>query len=202
MVCSFRPRRAAARRGVSLIEGMVASVVLLIGLVGVFQGIVLASQQNTMANLATHASGVASQTRVALDVMGPDRLLGQTRGVGGYLAPARCEPDESVTALAGGLETLVPGAEPWRRRCIFDLDAAERDAPPANKLLPGYPEEDARRFRRVIVWVSRTDEKSLVTVDQVSVVVSWNEMGRRRFVIHHLGFYDSGSFGNSTGVQI
>ncbi len=205
MVSSLRPprRRLAARRGITLIEGMVASVVLLIGLVGVFQGILVASRQNTLANLTTHASGIASQVRVSLDVMGALRLLGpRPGGTGGFIETSRCTSDDNVRALAGGLQNLTPGADRWTVRCILDLDQAERTAAPAARLLPGYPAQDAERFRRVLVWVSRVDPKSEVTVEQISVVVSWNELGGRRFVIQHLSLYDSGEFGNKTGVQI
>ncbi|WP_146210121.1 prepilin cleavage protein [Vitiosangium sp. GDMCC 1.1324] len=196
-------RMGAAPRGVSLIEGMVASVVLLIGLMGVFQGIMVASRQNSMANQASRASGIASQVRVALDSLGRDRVLGSSGGAAGMLTGAACNPGNDVKALAGGLETLTPGSgEPWTVRCIFDLDAFETGAQSANKLLPGYSDEDSKRFRRVLVWVTRLDEVSNVPIDEVAVVVSWNELGRRRFFRQYVGFYDSSPFGNATNVQI
>ncbi|WNG38984.1 prepilin cleavage protein [Archangium violaceum] len=192
---------SSAPRGVSLIEGMVASVVFLIGLVGVFQGIMVASEQNAMANQVNRASGIASQVRLALDSLGHDRVIGVPAGVGGLLSGA-CNPGADVQALAGGLENLNPGSEKWRVRCIFDLDEYEQSVAPGARLLPGYSDDDARRFRRVLVWVSRVDEVSEVRIDEVAVVVSWREMGRRRFVRQFVGFYDASSFGNATNIEI
>ncbi len=179
-----------------------ASVVLLIGLLAVFQGIMVASQQNAMANHAGRASGIASQVRMALDSLGRERVFGAP-GLEGMLSGGVCDPDDKVRALAGGLEKLQPSAgEQWDVRCIFDLDAFEQSAAEANRLLPGYADEDASRFRRVLVWVSRKDALSGGPIDEVAVVVSWNEMGRRRFVQQHVDFYNSGPLGNATNTQI
>lgn len=197
-------RNRAASRGVSLIEGMTASVVLLIGLVGVFQGIVVASRQNSMANQATRASGIASQMRVALDTLGRARVIG-TPQLPGILTGAPCNATPEVRALAGGLEDLKPETgEAWTVRCIFDLDAYEKTALPAGRLLPSYADEDARRYRRVVVVVEKPDKETNVSVHQVTVVVSWTELGRRRFVRQYFGFYDydPGPFGNGTNVEI
>jgi hypothetical protein len=192
----------SAPRGVSLIEGMVASVVFLIGLVGVFQGIMVAAEQNAMANQVNRASGIASQVRLALDSLGHDRVIGVPAGVGGLLS-GECNPGASVQELAGGLENLEPGAgEKWAVKCIFDLDNYEQNAEPDERLLPGYWHEDASRFRRILVWVSRVDAVSNVRIDEVAIVVSWKEMGRRRFVRQFVGFYDASAFGNATNVEI
>jgi len=197
-------RNRAASRGVSLIEGMTSSVVLLIGLVGVFQGIVVASRQNSMANQATRASGIASQMRVALDTLGRARAIG-TPQLPGILTGPSCNATPEVRALAGGLENLKPeSGEAWTVRCIFDLDAYEKATQPAGRLLPSYSDEDARRYRRVAVVVERPDKETNVSVHQVTVVVSWTELGRRRFVRQYFGFYDydPGPFGNGTNVEI
>lgn len=195
-------RNRAAPRGVSLIEGMTASVVLLIGLMGVFQGIVVASRQNSMANQATRASGIASQVRVALDTLGRARVIG-TPQLPGILTGAACTPTPEVKALAGGMENLKPDTgDVWTVRCIFDLDEYERTALPANRLLPGYADSDADRYRRVLVVVEKPDDLTGVAVHQVTVVVSWKELGQRRFVRQYFGFYDPGSFGNGTNVEI
>lgn len=197
-----RVRRARAQRGVSLIEGMTASVVLLIGLVGVFQGIIVASRQNSMANRATRAAGIASQVRVALDTAGRGRLIG-TPGNPGILAGSECSPGEDVKALAGGLESLSPGTgDAWAVRCIFDLDAHEKTVTAAQKLMPGYAALDWETFRRVLVVIEKPDEMSGVQMHQVAIVVSWSELGQRRFVRQYIGFYDPGPFGNETFVEI
>jgi hypothetical protein len=201
---SRRPvrRNRAARRGVSLIEGMTASVVLLVGMVGVFQGIMVASRQNSMANQATRASGIASQVRVALDTLGFARVIG-TPDRPGLLVGQRCNPSDEVRELAGGMETLEPASgEKWRVSCIFDLDAFEKVAHPSVRLLPSYAASDMSHYRRVLVVIDKEDEASGVTIHQVTVVVSWLELGKRRFVRQNFGFYDSGPFGNETFVEI
>lgn len=189
-------RMGSAPRGVSLIEGMVASVVLLIGLLGVFQGVLVASEQNSMANQASRAAGIGSQVRVALDTLGRHRV------VEGMLTGSVCDASASVQELAGGLESLDPGAEPWAVRCIMDLDAFEETADEADRLLPGYTKTDRDRFRRVLVRVSRLDPVVNVTIDEVAIVVSWNELGRRRFLRQFVGFYDASPFGNGTNIEI
>jgi hypothetical protein len=187
---------------VSLIEGMTCSVVLLVGLVGIFQGLMVASRQNIMANHATRASGIASQVRVALDTLGFARVIGTSERPG-LLRGEACSPSEQVTALAGGLENLTPTSnESWRVSCIFDLDAYEQAAEPSRQLLPGYAASDMGHFRRILVVIDKQDEATGVTINQVSVVVSWTEMGKRRFVRQSFGFYDSGPFGNETHVEI
>ncbi|WP_375771845.1 hypothetical protein NR798_13430 [Archangium gephyra] len=201
---SRRPvrRNRAARRGVSLIEGMTASMVLLIGLVGIFQGILVASRQNIMANHATRASGIASQARVALDTLGWARVIG-TADRPGLLVGQKCNPSDEVRALAGGMETLEPTkGEKWRVSCIFDLDAYEKTAAPSVRLLPNYGASDLAHYRRILVVIDVEDEATGVNVNQVTVVVSWEELGKRRFVRQNFGFYDSGPFGNETYVEI
>ncbi|HYO59485.1 hypothetical protein [Archangium sp.] len=192
----------AAPRGVSLIEGMTASVVLLIGLMGIFQGLMVASRQNSMANLATRASGIASQVRVALDTLGRDRVIGSS-GSPGLLSGAGCTTSPDVLALAGGMENLKPGpGEAWGVRCIFDFDASEKNLTATSRLLPSYSDSDFNRYRRVLVVIEKPDEVTGVTMHQVTVVVSWTELGRRRFVRQYFGFYDPGPFGNETHVEI
>ncbi|QRN94844.1 prepilin cleavage protein [Archangium violaceum] len=192
----------AAQRGVSLIEGMTASVVLLIGLMGVFQGLIVASRQNSSANLATRASGIASQVRGALDTLGRDRVIG-VPGYDGLLSGAACAPGAEVAELTDGLEKLKPATgEVWSVHCIFDLDAYERSATGANRLLPGYAEADFGRYRRVLAMIEKPDEVTGVPIHQVIIVVSWTELAQRRYVRQYVSFYDSGPFGNETNVEI
>lgn len=193
--------RRSAPRGVSLIEAMIAAVVLLIGLMGVFQGLLVASRQNANANQATRASGIASQVRGALDTLGGNRVVG-VPGYTGLLTGADCGPSAEVAALTGGLEKLQPGSdEAWAVRCIFDLDAYERAAG-ARRLLPSYSEADFNRFRRVLVMIDKPDEATGVPIHQVIIVVSWMEVTQRRFVRQYVSFYDSGPFGNEINVEI
>ena len=48
-----------SRRGMSLIEGMMAMAVLVIGILGALQGILFASQQNAVAALRNEEKNIA-----------------------------------------------------------------------------------------------------------------------------------------------
>jgi hypothetical protein len=182
---------------------MTASVVLLVGLIGIFQGILVASRQNALANRATRATGIAAQVRGALDAHGRTRLFNKQGDPKGLLTGTACQSTVEKELLAGGLEKLLPtSADAWVVRCLFDLDKYEDSVAKSQKLLPGYQFEDRRIYRRLLVVIEKPDEVTATQVHQVAVVVSWNELSNRRFVRQFIGFYDSGSFGNETFVEL
>ena len=63
-------RLSRSDRGVTLVEGMAASAVLLIGLIGVIQGIGVASLQNSLANRMTRGAAISHQTGQGLVIAG------------------------------------------------------------------------------------------------------------------------------------
>lgn len=203
-----RPGLRVGQRGLTIIEGLMSSVILLLGMLGVIRGIVVASQQNTMANQMTRAGAITSQLRAGLEHQGRDRLINGPLPV---FAAANCiAPNTANAALAGGLESMALATDAtagWVRLCIVDFDAVE-DARAANdKLVPGYSTEDRAFYRRFVVLFQHEQVipggTRPVRVNQVGIVVSWMAAGQRVFSRRFVGFYDSGAaFGNSTRIDI
>jgi hypothetical protein len=207
-----RPGLRVGRRGLTIIEGLMSSVILLLGMLGIIRGIIVASQQNAMANQMTRAGAITSQVRVGLENQGRDRLI---NGPLPLFAAANCiAPNTPAAALAGGLESMTLAtdvAAGWTRLCIVDFDAVD-DARAANeKLVAGYAPDDRAFYRRFVVLFQTndtvTDSESgdvrTVRANQVAIVVSWMAAGQRVFSRRFVGFYDSGSTnGNSTRIDI
>lgn len=207
-----RPGLPRGQRGMTIIEGLVSAIILLIGMLGVMRGIVVASQQNTIANHMTRAGAITNQIRVALENQGRDRFVDSGNGL---FADANCiDPgDPDLGPLAGGLER--PELEEdltanWVRLCIVDLDTLESLLPEANWLVPGYSQEDRDLFQRVLVLFQTTEvvqdpvlgERNVIA-NQVGIVVSWTVAGERVFSRRFVGFYDSGgTTGNATRIDI
>lgn len=202
-----RPGLRVGRRGMTIIEGLMSSVILLLGMLGIIRGIIVASQQNTMANQMTRAGAITSQLRVGLENQGRERLIVGPLPV---FASGNCiAPNTANAALAGGLEsmTLATGtpAEGWVRLCIVDLDAVDDARAPNDKLVSGYSADDRAFYRRFLVLFQH-DQKvgsKPVRINQVGIVVSWMSAGQRVFSRRFVGFYDAGATnGNSTRIDI
>lgn len=208
-----RPPSRRSQRGVTLLEGLVASGVLLAGLVGVLQGVITASRQNSIANRMTRATAIAAQVRATLDAQGRSALFSpatSSPASAGGLFVANCLSNPATLGASAGelLDAgLASGTDStsgtrWTRDCVVDLDAVETAAASANKLFPGYLAEDSSRYRRVLVLFRTQNAASKQKGEQVAVVVSWNELGQRRFVRQFIGFYDTGDSGNATNTEI
>ncbi len=169
------------RRGTTLVEGMVSLAIFSIGVIGALQFIIVASRQNTSAARLTHAGGIARQVRSAMQSRGRTWLTGT-----GPLQSASCTSDASVQQLAGPLASMP---------CVIDLDAFEGAA---GVLVPGYPTDDQERFRRVLVWAQ--DGSATPRVDEVTVVVSFLDLGRRMFATQPLALYYVSA--NQAGVEL
>lgn len=201
-----RPGLRVGRRGMTIIEGLMSSVILLLGMLGIIRGIIVASQQNTMANQMTRAGAITSQLRVGLENQGRERLINGPLPV---FAGANCiAPNTANAALAGGLESMTLATdvtENWTRLCIVDLDAVD-DARAANeKLVPGYSADDRAFYRRFLVLFQHDQKVGTkpIRFNQVGIVVSWMSAGQRVFSRRFVGFYDAGaSNGNSTRIDI
>lgn len=175
-------------RGVSLIEGIAASSVLLFGLLGALQAIIFASRQNSMANRMTRAATLASQVRAGLQAQGRARLVSAQ----GPLDASRCSSNATVLAHAGGLESLTPAP------CVVDLDAYESASAGTNRMIvPSYSAADGELYKRVLVHIVDPNQPGL---DSIGVVVSWNDAGAQRFAQQFLGLYDPAV--NQTNVEL
>ncbi|HET9451112.1 MAG TPA: prepilin cleavage protein [Aggregicoccus sp.] len=171
-----RSRKGSRARGMSLVEALAASAILLIGLTAALQGVLTASRQNAMAGRMARGDSVAQQVRASLESLGRDRVAALF---------ADCATDAEVLALAGGLQSL-PASE--AAVCVVDLDAHD-DAPTAASpvLVPGYLARNRELLRRVLVRIRPVGDTS---AEQVAVVVSWRDLAQRQFLPLFLGLYD------------
>lgn len=171
----------------SLLEGLMSGVVLAFGLLAALQGFIFASQQNSSAAKMTRATSVASQLRSALQT----RTRAQLRAT--VLSSGNCTTNGVTTALAGKLFPVPSGFT----GCVVDLDAVEAlAATPAVKVVPGVVGEDAATFRRAILYISGPT----AGFDQLQIIVSWNDVGQRRFLQQSLALYDPAV--NGAGVEL
>lgn len=179
-------RRSRHSRGVTLVEGLAAAAIFATGIIGIFSGIMVASRQNAVANRLAEASAIAQQVRAGVQLQGHSRLTGTS----GLLNPGRCSRSSDVLALTDGLGSL-PSA------CAIDLDAYEDGASAESALVPGYPLEHRREYRRVLVWQR---DPAMEGVESIMVVVSFGGPVNRRFVRQATSLYNPAV--TQTGVEL
>lgn len=193
--------RRVSRRGVSLLEGLIASMVLLIGLVGVLQGIMVASRQNSMAGRHTRASLIAQETLSSLRTVGYTRLTGASGLLGN---PSWCvaTPSAAFQSYTAGLH-VVPAGLGSHTACTIDLDTVAAGNPSVRALTSAYAStaalgEDDDLFTRAIIFYKNTS--STPDLHYVTVVVSWRELAQVRTVTQTAALYDPGQ--NQTNVEL
>jgi hypothetical protein len=170
-------------------EGLTASVIFVVGVVGIFSGIIMASRQNASANRLAEANGIARRVRAGLQAHGYARLV----RTGGLFDQARCSTDPAVLELAAGLHTI--GNNP----CAIDLDAYEDAAVLAHeRIVPDYSPETRQAYRRVLVWQRGTTTPPDIV--PLMVVVSFGDVLGRRFVRHSMALYNPAT--NFAGVDL
>lgn len=179
----MRASRHIRKRGATLLEGMVASIVFFIGFAGAMQSMLLASRQNQTAVRMLRAGSIAREMRAGIIAQGRTRLV----GLSGLLDTAtRCQTD--LDALA------APVVAALGTPCVIDIDAFEASPPSDDlKLTPGYPAEDTQRFRRVLVLDSTNP-----LVDNLALVVSWSEGFQRRYHVEMTSLLNSSA---NTGLE-
>ncbi|HEY3448056.1 MAG TPA: prepilin cleavage protein [Myxococcales bacterium] len=161
---SRQPARRKSFRGAVMLEAIIASGVFAVGVMGAYQGIIIASRQNSMANRMVRGSAIGQQIRSALESQGYNRL---NKTGGAFLAG--CSGDATVKASAGGLQGLT-GA------CVIDLDTYESGAGADLRLQPLFSGDDKRIYKRVLVLLPATAE-----LRQVGIVVSWSNLGQTEY---------------------
>jgi len=181
--------RTRGRRGVSLIEGLISTVILLTGMVGVLQGLAIASVQNSMANRHTRASIIAQELMAAIEQQGRARLL----GTGGLFAGSTCVGVSSLSPATqefkGDLSPLPPSLSAFTTNCYVDFDAAGATL---TKMTPGYeydPNDNKTYTRVVAVYQDPTN----ADVMYVGVNVGWKDGGRVRIVKRFTAIYNTGT---------
>jgi hypothetical protein len=185
-------------RGTTLIEGMVAAGVLVIGLLGTLQALVFASRQNADADKRTRAASVGIHLKSAVEGYGWTRLA----GAGGPFAA--CSTDADLLALVAHL----PPPSTTLVRCVVDLDAFELSATATTRVMHGYRQMDRQAFRRILVAYQAPGLGNQNSPErayrEVAVVVSWRTgLGNRSHVTSMVGLYDPRpTSGNETNVEI
>lgn len=172
--------RRRSSRGVTLVEGMISSVILLVGMVGVFQGVIIASTQNSMANRRTRASAIAAELATSIDLQGRERLLGP----GGLLTSSgACGSFPGDLTLYRGDFTGVPANLGHLTVCYVDVDATAA----FTTLTPAYSDSDRNIFKRLLaVYTDPTDS----AVSYIGINVGWREYGSGRVVERFTAIYD------------
>lgn len=184
-------KRRPAPRGTTLVEGLVSTLLLLTALVGVLQGIVVSSRQNSMATRMTRAGAIARQTLSGLQVFGQARFVALSSSL--TYAPALTTGASSLTDGIEGIQNAggTLSAE------AFDVDAYELSVAPDAQIVPGYSNEDFESFERVVVRLIDSADSS---IDYIAVVVSWTEGGARRYAKVFGALYDPNV--NETFVEL
>ncbi len=189
---AHRPSRGA--RGVTILEGLIAGGVFVVGIVGILNALIFAAGQNANALKAVRASAITAQIRSSLVNIGYEQLVTAPN----LLAQA-CSTDAEVLALAGGLETIGADATEGREAaCVIDLDAIDVPAEGYTVVQPGYSEEDRRTFRRILVVFQHP--RTATTDYSVGVVVSWRAAGFQKTLNEFVFIPDPDS--NDTGIEV
>lgn len=191
-------KRNRSTRGVTLIEGLVSSLIFLTGLVGVLQGLFIASQQNSIANRQTRASIIAQELVATLEQQGRARLL----AAGGPFAATACGAAGSLPAtpqLFLGELSPTPALLTGQgfTGCFVDFDTYLLTAPAwAATMTPGYSTFDNAVFDRVIAVYSHPTNPEIM---YVGVNVGWRDAGRVRTIKRFTALYDTAT--NQTNLE-
>jgi hypothetical protein len=192
------------KRGQSLLEGLIASVVLVIGITGVLQSVLVSSAQNAGAGRITEAAAITQQL-----VNGIQRHDIRQLKASGLLNGTRCTTDATLLTYAGNIQslgTLTGGSTVCTKGncvtsnivtalpCVVDLDAYEQDTGVAvnRKLVPGY--DFATRYsattpagykRLAVVFDNETASRTI----NITLVTSFLDGGVRRFMQRSVTMY-------------
>jgi Tfp pilus assembly protein PilV len=186
----------SSRRGVTLIEGLMSTMILLTGMVGVLQGLAVASVQNSMANRHTRASVIAQQLISAIEHQGRARLL----GTGGIFASTNCVSSPGAAAAFQGDLVTTPASFAsmgWATvtTCYVDYDARGAVVPALLALTPGYTQQDNDTYTRLVAVYQTSNPE----VMYVGVNVGWRDAGRVRIVKRFTAIYDTAT--NQTTLE-
>lgn len=183
----MRAANRPSRRGVSLIEGLVATLVLLLGVVGVLQGLAIASVQNSMANRHTRASVIAQELISAIEHQGRARLLATTPTAGLFTSTNCLGTLPNLMVPFKGDLSPVPSALSGAgfSACYINFDALGNAF---TALTPAYNTQDNTTYSRLVaVYTNSTNSEILY----VGVNVGWRDGGQVRIVKRFTALYDT-----------
>lgn len=181
-----------SRRGVTLAEGLISTVILLVGMVGVFQGLLVASSQNSMANRRTRATVMAAELASSIEHQGHARLF----GAGGLFTGANCTAAYPTTLdkFRGDFTGVPANMASWSV-CYVDVDTAVT-LPAFEKLTTAYSAEDGKIFKRVLAVYTDVAQPAVMFI---GINVGWREMGGTKVVERFSALYDTSI--NQTNVE-
>jgi Tfp pilus assembly protein PilV len=189
------------KRGQTLLEGMIAAMILAIGVTAIIQAILFSTIQNAGAGRITEAASISGQVASGLSRYD----LRQLQETNAFLSSTWCvsSPSAELLEYTGGIETVAnvtngntrcaggscASSDITATPCVVDIDAydATTSSAPANRrLVAGYDytnryEASPNRggYKRVAVVF---DDSATSGMAYVTVVTSFLEAGRRRFV--------------------
>jgi len=162
-----------------LVEALIATTLLVTGILTAMTSIAMAIRQNSSANRITRASEIAAQVRAGLHSQGSQRLLAGT-------GPLQAAHLAANYTYAFGINQLAPAglSAPF----AINLDAFELTAPVALKVVPGYSTSDGPPptgpFRRTLVDFQQMDGGTIVS-DKIAVIVAWDEALGPKYVLQY-----------------
>jgi hypothetical protein len=170
-----------------LIEGLMSTVILLVGMVGILQGLAFASIQNSMANRSSRASVIAQQLISAIEQQGRANLV-PAAGLFGATTCVATVP-AAVNAFQGDLTPLPPSLASQgfttAQMCFIDFDATSAAF---KGLTPGYSAQDDTTYQRLVVVYKHP---SVPDVIYVGVNVGWRDGGQVRISKRFTALYDT-----------
>lgn len=192
------PLTRVSRRGVTLIEGLMSTMILLIGMVGVLQGLAVASVQNSMANRHTRASIIAQQLISAIEQQGRTRLfadLFSATNCVSTIPTAVADFQGDLVSSPASFTAAAPGLG-WTgvTTCFIDFDSRSAAL---RSLTPGYTQQDDDTYQRLIAVYQRSPTNPEVVY--VGVNVGWRDGGRVRIVKRFTAIYDTST--NQTNLE-
>lgn len=180
------------RQGQTLLEGMIAAVLLAIGVTAIIQAILVSTIQNAGAAKMNEAATIANQLATLLQRYGFDELTAASGPLGSGCVSVDATNEEFLDNVH-----IAPTGYTACAVDVDDFDTTETD--PLLQVVPGYDiVERSRVYRRFVVLYENAD--GVTRLREATVVVSFTEAGRRRFAKRVVGFIPN--TGNAGFVQL
>lgn len=163
---------------------MISAVILAVGMIGVFNGVIVSSQQNGMANRHTRASIIAQELTSAIESQTKARLIA-TSGLFGTACVAAVPT--AITPFIGQLTPTPPSLTSQgftaAKTCYVDFDASS-----FTNLTAGYSTSDGTTYKRAVAVYQHPTDPSII---YVGVNVGWRDAGRVRTVTRFTAIFDA-----------
>lgn len=171
--------RARSQRGTSLIEAMVATLVLSFGVLGLMLAQLTTAAQNSASAKIARATLLARDlaSRVASWPSNDSRLNDANTA------------NNAATFATGAMAAIDPTQYDMEPAPLSTATAVAGSPLPNDRL--DYNGDGVADFRRFLSVAPLLDASGTVVGKRVAVVVAWPEAGRARRVVVHLTKYDN-----------